>query len=245
MMKRLLVISDNSELIKFIMLQLKKKEVKVSFCYSKNNKTPPQIEGLNIDPINLKDKADITKIINNFDMIFSLHCKQIFPDSIIDNCKCINFHPGYNPVNKGWYPQVFSILNKQTVGATIHEMTRDIDGGPIISQTKVQIEHGDTSETLYKRILVAEKKLIEDSLDIIIEEKYKTFVNEHEGNYNSVNDFREICKLDMNSVDSLENHILLLRSLTHPPFRNAYYEIDKARYFIEVVIKKEEINDSQ
>ena len=47
----------------------------------------------------------------------------------------------------------------------------------------------------------------------------------------------------MNSVDSLENHILLLISLTHPPFRNAYYEIDKTRIFGGD--QKEEINDSQ
>ena len=43
----------------------------------------------------------------------SAHCKQIFPAKLVENVRCYNIHPGYNPYNRGWFPQVFSIINKK------------------------------------------------------------------------------------------------------------------------------------
>jgi methionyl-tRNA formyltransferase len=75
----------------------------------------------------LKKSNHIIEIIEKYQLVFSLHCKQIFPSELISNVKCINVHPGYNPLNRGWYPQVFSIIYDLPIGATIHEIDEVVD----------------------------------------------------------------------------------------------------------------------
>ena len=72
-------------------------------------------------------------------LIISLHCKQLFPKGLISTVKCINVHPGLNPHNRGWYPQVFSIINKRPLGATIHEIDEELDHGDVIAQKEVPV----------------------------------------------------------------------------------------------------------
>ncbi len=85
-------------------------------------------------PICLKECDN--SFFDKYILFISLHCKQIFPQRLTDNYRCINIHPGYNPYNRGWFPQVFSILNKNTAGVTIHEIDQELDHGPIIYQEK-------------------------------------------------------------------------------------------------------------
>jgi methionyl-tRNA formyltransferase len=77
--------------------------------------------------------------------------------------RCINIHPGLNPYNRGWYPQVFAINNGLPHGATIHEMDDKIDHGDIIYQKSVDIKLSDTSKTLYERVLDTEIFLFKEN----------------------------------------------------------------------------------
>ena len=45
------------------------------------------------------------------------------------------------------------------VGATVHEVTTDLDSGPILGQARVPVEPGDTPETLAARVLQREHQL--------------------------------------------------------------------------------------
>jgi methionyl-tRNA formyltransferase len=110
----------------------------------------------NFSIFDLKSPKDIDFILGNFDLVFSIHCKQIFPKELVNGLKCINIHPGYNPVNRGWYPQIFSILNDLPVGATIHEIDEALDHGGIIARALVPKYSYDTSKSLYDRILEKE-----------------------------------------------------------------------------------------
>src|SRR5574344_92238 len=98
-------------------------------------------------------KKDWQNIVNAFDLVLSIHCKQLFPTEMVKTVKCINIHPGFNPYNRGWYPQVFSILNHQPIGATLHEIDEQMDHGNIIDQKQVYINSYDTSLTIYNRVL--------------------------------------------------------------------------------------------
>ena len=44
-------------------------------------------------------------------------------------------------------------------GATFHEVTTDLDAGPILGQARVPIEPGDTPESLAARVLEREHQL--------------------------------------------------------------------------------------
>ena len=116
----------------------------------------------------IRISKSVDELINNFDLIISCHCKQIFPGKLVNSIRCINIHPGLNPHNRGWYPQVFSIINKKPFGATIHEMDEEIDHGNIILQKEIKLHSWDTSLTAYNQVISAESELLRDSIEDII-----------------------------------------------------------------------------
>jgi phosphoribosylglycinamide formyltransferase-1 len=75
--------------------------------------------------------------------------------------KIINLHPSLLPSFPGLdgIGQAFRRGVKIT-GCTVHHVTLDVDGGPIIDQAAVRIEETDTIETLTAKIHAAEHALL-------------------------------------------------------------------------------------
>lgn len=188
-----------------------------------------------LEPIDIKDPK-----LYNYEIIFSLHCKQIFPKELVEKVRCINIHPGYNPYNRGWYPQVFSILNGLPFGVTIHEIDPKIDHGPIIIREKIEIEPQDTSLSVYEKVIDVEMELLDKHLLDIINKNYNFVIIPSEGNINYKKDFYNLKELDLNNVDTLENHIKKLRALSHGNYKNGYF-IDKEgnKIYIKIELSKE------
>jgi methionyl-tRNA formyltransferase len=242
--QRLLVVSENKELSLYLKSELEKnifrKPLKVDFRYTSSNLNPEQMIEIGAEKINMKDEDTIVKIIKCYDLIFSLHCKQIFPRHLVENVCCINFHPGLNPYNRGWYPQAFSIINGLPVGSTIHLIDAEVDHGPIIDQQKVDIKTSDTSLEVYRKIIDVEKKLIRKNLINIIEGTFKTIKPAHEGNYNDLRDYKALCELKLNSIGTFGEHLNVLRATTHDNFKNAYFfDSCGKKYFVKVVIQED------
>lgn len=237
-MKRVLVISDNPVLAEFIMSLIHTdglcQYATFEFRYSASNKSPSVMISLGFDSINLKDYDVVDNLICNYDLILSIHCKQIFPLKLVSCIRCINLHPGFNPYNRGWYPQVFSIINKKPIGATLHVMTENIDAGPIIAQQSVHIDSSDTSMTLYEKVRKIEFYLLKKYLKLLIDGNVEFDECQFQGNINSLSDFKNLCKLDVDSVGTLREHIDLLRALTHGEFQNAFFIDDSG---VKVYIK--------
>jgi len=175
-----------------------------------------------IPVINVKTEYK-EKIIGFFDLVISMHCRQLFPAELAGSVRCINVHPGLNPYNRGWFPQVFSIINKLPAGATIHEIDAEIDHGAVIVQQAVEVYPSDTSLDVYNRVLEEELKLLERHLYDIVMKKYTSVPMEEEGNLNLLRDFRQLCKIDLNENMTVGKTIDLLRALTHHPYKNAYF----------------------
>jgi len=75
--------------------------------------------------------------------------------------KIINLHPsllpsfpGLDAIGQAWRRGV------KITGCTVHHVTAEVDGGPIIDQTAVRIETTDTLETLESKIHAAEHALL-------------------------------------------------------------------------------------
>ncbi len=241
-MKKILVVSDNFPLVVF-MKELEQREdirklANFVYCYSAVNKNSKDLQGVGMFPVDIKNKDVCRNIVDNYDLVISLHCKQIFPDFLVKNVTCINVHPGLNPYNRGWYPQVFSIINKKPAGATIHLMDEFIDAGPIIAQREVVINYSDTSKDVYDRVIDVEKKLIWENIYSIIKGSYGSIFPADSGNYNSIDDFKKLCDLDLGRKGTLGEHIDLLRALTHGNFKNAYFKINEDKYFVRIEIEK-------
>ena len=55
------------------------------------------------------------------------------------------------------------------------------------------------------------------------------------GNYNSIDDFRKLCHLDLDNLATLREHIDLLRALSHGKFRNGYFIDERGqKIFIKI-----------
>jgi len=239
-MKKILVVSENVGLCRFLLqsqndLALSSK-CSFDFRYTSYNDDPKTMLDFGACEINLKDESVIDWIVRNYDIVFSLHCKQIFPALLISQLPCFNFHPGFNPYNRGWYPQVFSLINGLPVGATVHLMDEHIDHGEIVAQKKVNILPKDTSLDVYNNVIEAEKELIKEHLVSIIDNTYSLSSPIGEGNYNDIKDYMKLCKLNLDEVGTLESHLNLLRGLSHGKFRNAYFEKGGKKYFVKIII---------
>jgi len=235
-----MVFTDNKFMYEIFinLIKLKGLEKENTFNYACSINNPLFNQNKYIEKVKIEDKVE--EILLKYDLIISCHSKQIFPEKLVNSIRCINIHPGFNPYNRGWYPQVFSILNKQPLGVTIHEMDKEIDHGDIIIQKEVDMYSWDTSLTLYDRILQLEIELLNENIELLVQGTYKTFPMSNEGNYNSKQDYNKLCEIDMNKKVPAKDVIDQLRALTHGDFNNAYFIDDFGnKIFIKIILEKE------
>jgi phosphoribosylglycinamide formyltransferase 1 len=80
----------------------------------------------------------------------------------------LNIHPSLLPAFKGLNPQAQALAAGVKIsGCTVHFVTEDLDGGPIIAQTAVPVCEGDTAPSLAARILRAELALYPQALALV------------------------------------------------------------------------------
>ena len=74
--------------------------------------------------------------------------------------KMLNIHPSLLPKYKGLNTHARAIeAGDAEAGCSVHEVTAELDGGPILGQARVPIDAGDTPDTLAARVLVMEHQL--------------------------------------------------------------------------------------
>ncbi|SEK39632.1 dTDP-4-amino-4,6-dideoxyglucose formyltransferase [Halomonas daqiaonensis] len=195
-----------------------------------------EIDSSRISILDVKNSFDEVKV--EFDIGFSCHCKQIFPKSLVEIIPCFNFHPGLNPYNRGWFPQVFSIINGMPVGATLHKMDSKIDHGPVIAQRAISINSWDTSKSVYERVLDAEFELFDIWIERLLTGDFEEIELNDEGNYNSISDFNDLCEIDLDRKVSLREAIDFFRAMSFEGYDNAYfYDEDGRKVFVSLSLK--------
>lgn len=74
--------------------------------------------------------------------------------------RMLNIHPSLLPKYPGLHTHQRALDAGNTqAGCTVHEVTADLDAGPILGQARVPVAPGDTAETLAARVLVMEHRL--------------------------------------------------------------------------------------
>jgi phosphoribosylglycinamide formyltransferase-1 len=74
--------------------------------------------------------------------------------------RLINIHPSLLPAFTGLNTHQRAIdAGCQFAGATVHQVTRDLDHGQILAQVVVPVLKGDTPETLAARVLTQEHQI--------------------------------------------------------------------------------------
>jgi phosphoribosylglycinamide formyltransferase 1 len=87
-----------------------------------------------------------------------------FPHAIL------NIHPSLLPAFPGIDAQQQALAHGVKVaGATVHLVTLELDGGPIILQAVVPVRDDDTAETLSARILIEEHRLYPEAVQRVLD----------------------------------------------------------------------------
>ncbi len=74
--------------------------------------------------------------------------------------RMLNIHPSLLPKYPGLHTHQRALDAGDTeAGCTVHEVTPNLDDGPILGQARVPVEPGDTPEVLAARVLKMEHKL--------------------------------------------------------------------------------------
>ena len=105
----------------------------------------------------------------------------ILTDELIDAYpnQIINIHPSLIPsfCGAGMYGIHVheAVLNRgvKVSGATVHFVSREIDGGPIIKQVACDISDLDTADDIQKRVLEIEHKLLPEVVGLYCDNKIK------------------------------------------------------------------------
>ena len=86
-----------------------------------------------------------------------------FPSAIL------NVHPSLLPAFPGVESQRQALDHGVKVaGATVHLVTAELDGGPIVLQSAVPVRDDDTAETLAARILIEEHRIYPEAAKIVL-----------------------------------------------------------------------------
>ncbi len=92
--------------------------------------------------------------------------------------KLMNIHPSLLPKYPGLHTHQRAIDAKDTeAGATVHFVSTELDGGPIIIQARVAIMPDDTTDTLAQRVLQQEHIIYPQAVRWFCEERLHC--NEH------------------------------------------------------------------
>ncbi|MEZ5887729.1 MAG: phosphoribosylglycinamide formyltransferase [Paracoccaceae bacterium] len=74
--------------------------------------------------------------------------------------RMLNIHPSLLPKYPGLHTHARALAaGDREAGCTVHEVTSELDAGPILGQAKIPVAAGETTESLAAKVLVMEHQL--------------------------------------------------------------------------------------
>ena len=113
---------------------------------------------------NLEFEKELIKILKlyNVELICLAGFMKILSKKFINNFKdrILNIHPSLLPKYKGLNTHARVIASNDTIaGCSVHLVTPELDGGPVLAQTEVAIKKNETAESLASKVLIEEHVL--------------------------------------------------------------------------------------
>lgn len=93
---------------------------------------------------------------------------RLLSNAFIDKWKgrILNIHPSLLPDYKGRDTHRRALeAGEVWVGCSVHLVTDELDGGPVLAQAKVRVRERETAEMLAERVLKEEHRLYPETLD--------------------------------------------------------------------------------
>ena len=134
------------------------------------------IAARHVDPRDFPDRRE-------YDMALFAHIAGLKPDLIVLAGfmrildaqafapwlgRIINIHPSLLPRHPGLHTHRRALeAGDSRHGASVHFVTAELDGGPVIAQTVIDVMAGDTEETLATRLLAREHALLKSCVALL------------------------------------------------------------------------------
>lgn len=158
---------------------------------------------------------------------------DIFPRGIV------NLHTSLLPLNRGSWPNVWTIVDKTPAGVTMHLVDEGVDTGPILAQCPVETLPTDNGRTLNERLESAVVKLFQDNWDDFAKGKLDALPQQGPTTTHKVKDADTIDEIKLDQQYLAGDLINILRARTFPPHRGAWFKIDGRKYFLKLDIDEE------
>ncbi len=101
------------------------------------------------------------------DLIVCAGYMRLISEAAVDvhRGRLVNIHPSLLPAFKGLRTHAQALqAGAAEHGASVHYVTPDLDGGPVIAQARVPVIAGDDTESLARRVLAREHPLLVQTL---------------------------------------------------------------------------------
>ena len=188
--KSIIFISGNGSNLQNIIDNIKSDYLKMDIALVISNNS--EAKGLRIAKeneietlvINTSDNYidDLLNVMNNYkvDLIILSGFMKILPTVFIEKYygKIINVHPSLLPKFKGLNTYKKALASKAKYhGASVHFVTSELDGGPIIVQGKTKIQENDNEDILKGRVHQIEYNIFPLAIKWFIENHVKQIDN--------------------------------------------------------------------
>ena len=164
--------------------------------------------------------------------------RYIFPKDILDKHRILNLHPSFLPFNKGCHHSFWGIMTKSLLGATLHWMEDDIDGGDILVRKSFKDDGLMTAEEIQKRSESLCIELLKENIADIMAGKIKAW-EQVNGTYHEKGDIIDASTLKVGDKVDVDTLFDLCRATC---CKDNGFIIDNHGRMVKVVIKGIELN---
>jgi len=112
----------------------------------------------------LRSRGVVLVCLAGFMRLIGQRLLDAFPNAIL------NIHPSLLPAFPGVDAQRQALeYGVKLAGATVHLVTPELDGGPIVTQAHVPVRDDDSAETLSARILIEEHRIYPEAVRVLLD----------------------------------------------------------------------------
>lgn len=136
---------------------------------------------------------------------------------------CINLRPSYLPINRGWQPNEWPIIDGSAAGVSIHYIDEGADTGPVIARRRIDITAVDTGESVHRKLVYGLMELFIDEWPNILETQPTPQNQLDEPTHHTKNEIDKFNELELSEFYNLRELLDVLRARTYPPYPGCYY----------------------
>ncbi|MDD5170744.1 MAG: formyltransferase family protein [Syntrophales bacterium] len=192
--------------------------------------------------ISANDKEFVEAIRQReIDLVLLLWWPEIIGKEAIKAAKIgwLNNHPSLLPYDQGKHGYVWSIINGNPYGVTIHFINENVDSGPIIFQKEIAVDITDTGESLYEKSFCEQINIFKENYSNILSFNFsQKEQDQNKRTYHHSKDIEKVRRIDLDREYKARDLIDLIRAQTFTAGQCSYILHQGEKYHLKLRIEK-------